>query len=358
MKILKILTALTVLLSFNSLLSAQDGKSSGLTQQILSAKDNQQAFLILQQAKEGYFKDAKFNEFYDLLKELPAKNKSLTAVSSYFCGLDRYQQLKYLEEKQSWDEYFSKGNDYRQDITSGLAEAIKSTAEKEALGIYARILLWQFHQDQQDAFAEDSLNSLLAAVKIYAEGSADSQVIKDAADKLQAYEQKGKAKELYKIYINKIINANLKDEELKAMAAGFFKDANLELAQTVYDAYVDRILKSLPKEKAAAELIEIARSFAYKDGQVNDPAYAEKIFEKLELLSGKAAFDEQLAYLRAYNLERARDYSKAKAQYSELLGRFPGSAYSDKINFKLGIISVYILKGSAGRPGVLPEALR
>jgi tetratricopeptide (TPR) repeat protein len=132
------------------------------------------------------------------------------------------------------------------------------------------------------------------------------------------------------------------------MAAGFFKDGNLELAETVYDVYIEKIVKSRPKDDLIPELANLAREFVYKDGSLNDPSYAEKIFARIESLSSKAAFDEQLSYLRAYNLERAREFAKAKDVYIDLLSRFPNSSYYDKVNFKLGIISAYALRDIKG----------
>jgi len=368
MKRLKVLSALSVFIFLNSFLSAQDAKNpEELAKEIISSKDNQQVFSLLQQAKEGYFKDGKFNEFSDFLKGLSVKKKSLDQLSRYFCSLGRYQQLKYLEEKQSWDEYFNKGNSYREEITSGLEEVIKSSAQTDPLQLYAKLLLWQFHQDQQDVFAEESLVSLMAAAKVYVEGSVDVAPIKDVADKLQSYEQKGKAREIYKLYIDKIVKADLKDEELSGMAVGFFKDGNFELAETVYDSYIEKIIKAGPKEKVVLALTGIARDFTYKDTTANDPAYAEKVFQKIEGLAGIEAFDEQLSYLRAYNLERAREFGQAEALYIDLLKRFPDSAYYDKVNFKLGIISAYVLKDIkksreyfqklAGKETVSPEII-
>lgn len=322
---------------------AQDPKGAQeLSRQIMAAKDNKEAFILFQKAKDAFVKDAKFNEFALFLKEIAGKKKSLEPLGDYFLGLNRYLQLKYLEEKQDWNEYFDKGNDYRQELTSSLSSGIKVLSDKEPASLYSRLLLWQFHYDQQDAFAEKSLEELLAGVKSYLESGEDPAVIKEIADKLQSYEQKDKARELYKAYIEKVVNASLKDEELKSMAAGFFKDGNFELSESVYDLYIERVIKSAAKDKAAAELAALAREFVYKDLLANDPAYAEKIFQKLESLSGKDGFDEQLSYLRAYNLEKSREFEQAKTWYIDLLSRFPDSSYYDKVNFKLGIISAYV----------------
>ncbi|MCX5708754.1 MAG: hypothetical protein NTY14_07310 [Candidatus Omnitrophica bacterium] len=341
----KILVLISVFILMNSLVFTQEPKKPDeLALEIVASQDNQQAFSLLKGANEAFSKEGKFNEFSDFLKNLSLKKKSLEPVLRYFSSLSRYQQLKYLEEKQAWDEYFNKGNDYRQDLTSGLDEVIKSATAKDPLSVYARLLLWQFHQDQQDVFAQDSLADLTSSAKPYAEATKDAVVLKVVADKLQAYEQKSKAREIYKLYIDNVVNVNSKENELKAMAAGFFKDGNLELAETVYDAYIEKIVKSRPKDDLIPELVNLAREFVYKDGSLNDPGYAEKIFSRIESLSSKSAFDEQLSYLRAYNLERAREFDKAKAVYLDFLSRFPNSPYYDKVNFKLGIISAYVLR--------------
>ena len=349
MKKLNILFLIAVFISINSLTFSQElKKPEERALEIVGSQDNQQAFSLLQEASGAFSKEGKFNELGDFLKDLSQKKKSLEPVLRYFLSLNRYQQLKYLEEKQAWDEYFNKGNDYRQELTSGLDEVINSAVAKDPLSVYARLLLWQFHQDQQDAFAEDSLVSLASSAKAYAEAAKDAVVLKVVADKLQTYAQKSKAREIYKLYIDNVVNADSKERQLKAMAAGFFKDGNMELAETVYDAYIEKIVKSLPKDSLISELAGLAREFAYKDATFNDPGYAEKIFAKIESLSSKAAFDEQLSYLRAYNMERAREFDKAKAGYIDLLSRFPNSPYYDKVNFKLGIISAYVLKDVKG----------
>jgi len=338
-----ILSAVFILLN-SSIFAQEPFKPEELSKEIIAAKDNQQAFSLLSRSQDLFAQNNKFQEFCDFLKNISQKKKDLEPLSLYFCSLNRYKQLKYLEEKQSWNEYFARGNDYRQEITSSLEQVLKTSAEKESLGIYARLLLWEFYQDQQDVFAEESLDNLMAAAKAYAQTAADAIPFKDAAAKLQSYDQKGKARELYKIYIDKVVNAGLKDEELKSMAAGFFKDGNLEFSESVYDAYIERIIKALPKDSAAMELAALAREFAYKDSLSNDPVYAEKIFQKLESLSTKAGFDEPLSYLRAYNLEKSREFEQAKTCYVDLLSRFPNSSYYDKVNFKLGIISAYALR--------------
>jgi hypothetical protein len=324
---------------------AQDSKrAQELSQQIAAVQDNKEAFLLFGKTKEEFVKEAKFEEFAAFLKEISGKKKSLKPLTAYFLGACRYEQLKYLEEKQNWNEYFDKGNGYREELVSSLGEALKSLTNKEPAWLYSALLLWQFHQDQQDAFAEESFNGLMSAVKSYSETAEDVSALKDVADKLQSYDQKVKAKEIYRMYIEKAMKVDLKDEQVKAMADGFFKAGNLELAETVYDVYLEKITKVKDKKELSAELLGLAREFSYKDTAVCDASYAEKLYEKLEGIAGKEVMDEQASYSRAYNLEKAKEFEKAKEIYIDLLSRFPNTVYYDKVNFKLGVISVYVSK--------------
>jgi len=75
----------------------------------------------------------------------------------------------------------------------------------------------------------------------------------------------------------------------------------------------------------AGQLKEIARQFSYDPISVGDTAYAEKVFASMEELAGKDSFDEEALYLRAFSLEKAKEFAKAKDIYRELINRFPQS---------------------------------
>jgi TolA-binding protein len=348
MKSLKISILISVfILNFASWAMAYPKEqTSGLAKQILDAKNSQEIFTAFEAAKQEYFKKNQYNDFVEFLDSLAQKKKDLIAFVNYYKGLSRYHQLKFLEEKQNWDEYFSQGNNYRDELSSSLEQSIKATIAADKINVYSRLILWQFHEDQQDAFAEQSLIELSAGALEYAKSSQDLAPVKEVADKLLSYAKPGQSKELYKVYIDKIASANVSDEELKAMAQQFVTEGNFELAQTVYDVYIDRIVKALPKEKAIAGLIEIARFFAYKDEGVKDVFYAEKVFKKIEEIAGKDAFDEDLSYLRTFNLEKAKEFAQAKDLYICLLDRFPQTKHADEANYKIGIIFTYVLRDS------------
>ena len=339
---------------------AQEEKATTLAKQIIEAKTNEELYPLFERLKDLYFsrpgikseggipplagQDKKYNEFVDLLRPLMQKKKTLAPYVNYYIALARYSQLKYLQETQNWDEYFSQGNTYRDDITQKAKNTIDATTSKDTLNINARLLIWQFHKDQQDVFHEQALSELMNSVLEFAKGSPDAKPIKEAADKLSLYGEKGKAKELYKIYAQNIITSDIKDDTLANIALGFYNDGNLELAENFYDAYIEKIAKSEPKEKLIPILIELAKSFAYKDDKPSDALYAEKVFTKIEELAGKEIFEQEQIYLRAFNLEKAKEYQKAKDIYIDLVNRYPQTLHADEAGFKVGIIYTYILR--------------
>ncbi len=286
----------------------------------------------------------KFKELVDFLQWLASEKKISEARSKYCIALTRYYHLKCLEEKQGWDEYFNQGNAYREDLVSKSNDAISLTKPKDAINIYARLLQWQFYRDQQEADSDTALDELMNACSVYSKESKDQALIKEVADQLSLSDEKSKSRELYKLYALSIANSDVNKEQLLGVAEGFYKEANLELSETLYDVYIDRIIKSADKEKAAEELAKIVKIFAYQDSGTSDPFYAEKVFKKIEELGGKEVFSEALMYLRAFNLEKSKEFQGARDAYLALIQRFPASAHINEALFKAGVISTYILR--------------
>ena len=323
----------------------QDNKLVALAKQVIESRADADIYSGFAQLKELYFKDHRYTDFVEFLKSLEKQENELGPFVDYYIALSRYQQLKYLEEKQEWDEYFSQGNTYRDQIILGLKGAIASSAPQERLRLYAGLLLWKFHQDQQDAFVQEALSSLMEAVTEYQKGSLDPVPLKEIADEFLAYAEKGKAKELYTLYVNKLFSSGeVEDEELKNIAQGFYRENNLEISQLVYDIYIERVFKGYPKEKSLPLLIEIARAFSYKEEGPTDLFYAEKVFQKIEEIGGKESFNEELIYLRGFNLEKNKDYVKAIELYQYLAEHYISGAFCDEAEFKTGIIYTYILR--------------
>jgi len=334
----------SLVLGISSLRAQEDNQLAALSKQIIEAKTNQELYAPFEGLKDFYFRDNKYSEFLDYLKSLGQQKRTIEPFINYYIALSRYQHLKHLEEKQLWDEYFSQGNNYRDELTQGANSAIDATTNKDPLHIYARLLLWQFHKDQQDVFSESALSDLMSSALDYSISAQDSKPIKEVADRLLAYGEKAKSKELYKIYTQKLMASGMKDEQLVSVAIGFYRQGNLELAENIYDAYIDRVSKAIPKEKLIPILKDIAQSFVSKDEGANDPFYAEKMFKRLQEAGGEEVFDQELIYLRAFNLEKAKEYSAAKDVYVVLTSRFPESSHNDEAIFKAGLIATYVLR--------------
>lgn len=330
------------LLPFSFYLYAQDGaKINTLSKQIIEAKSDKDLYTAFESLTDLYFKENKYNELADFLNSLIKKKKALEPAINYYIALTHYYRLKHLEETQSWDEYFSSGNTYRDQITQSAQKAIDATTAKDTAYLYARLILWRFHRDQQDAFAEPALADLMRAALEYSQVSPEIFPLKYVADQLLSYGEKGKAKELYRSYVNKLVTQDIKDEELASIALGFYKEGNLELSQLVYDIYIEKISKDYPKEKLIPFLIDIAKQ--YSEG-LKDTIYAESIFKKIEEIGGKDAFDQELMYLRAFNLEKSKEYSQALNIYMDLIQRFPQGAHLEEATYKAGIFFTYILR--------------
>ena len=328
--------------------NAQDNeKLVALTKQVMEAGTKQDLYLAFEDMTDLYFKENKYNEFVELLNSLAKQKNELSPAVNYYIAMARYYELKYLQESQNWNEYFNQGDTYRRQITQGAQETISATTTADALNIYARLILWLFHKDQQDASGDSVLSELTNAVLEYSKTAKNLVPIKDVADRLSSHNLKADARALYKIYVEKLIISETKDAEIESGAAGFLKEGNPELAENLYDVYIERITRTLPKENLVAVLSNIAKLFIYRDKlpkEAFDADYAEKVFKKIEEVGGKEAFNEELIYLRAYNLEKVKAYEDARRIYIELVERYPASSrYSEGV-FKIAMFNTYVLR--------------
>jgi len=271
-----------------------------LEAKVLFAQDD------LAQLKDAYFTENRYSEFVDYLKNL--KKEAPHPEASYYIALSRYKQLGYLEETQNWEEYFNLGEVYRQELIRQAQEAIRLTSSKGGpLFVYANCLLWQYHKDMQDEHQESALADLLNAVRQYSDSAdADLYVTKYVADRLSAYGDR--------------INS-----------------------QKVYGTYLDKLLASL-EENQEEKLISLAKELAYRENAVVDPLFAEEVFKKIDEINPELALDESTQYLRAYNLEKIKQYRDAFRQYRILTDNYLQSPHYAEAFFKMGAISAYIMR--------------
>jgi len=295
----------------------------------------------IEELKIKYLKDHRYSEFMNFLEVFKDKTTPQPCLN-YYKALTRYLQLKYLEEKQSWDEYFAEGNTYRQQITENALKVIAQTQSNDCLRPKSRLLLWKFHSGQQDAFTEQSLGELMEDVNTYIGQTQDAALLKETADELLAYGEKAKARQLYKLYVDKLVSGKISDAQLKEAAEGFYNENNLELSETVYDIYIERISNTLTPDNLVPELFRIAGLFAYKVKGPYDMAYAEKVYSKIEGLAVKDVFSQEAIYLRAFNLEKFKDYKKAAELYLQLTRLYPDTSHFDEAVYKIAMIDAYV----------------
>lgn len=297
----------------------------------------------IEESESKYLAANQYNEFVNFLDNFKEKDKVNQLCLQFYKAQVRYLQLKYLEEKQSWDDYFANGNNYRQQLEQNAQKVIDQADVGNPLKPKAALLLWQFHHDQQDTFVQAALDGLVVDLNAYAKAKNDPELIKNIADSLLAGEEKTKSGQIYKLYVDQLVAGNITDSELKSLAAGFYKQGNLELAQTVYDIYIEKISKTLAPEKFGQELFEIASLFVYKQTGLYDMAYAEEIYVRIEGLALKNAFSQETIYLRAFNLEKLRDYKGAGKFYLQLIQLYPDTKHFDEAVYKIAMINAYAL---------------
>ncbi len=308
-----------------------------------------------------YFAAGQYNQFADFLKRI-SKDMALDGClvpAGYYLGLCRYHQLRRLEESQAWQEYFDKGADYRQELFDETRK-IAIDCPNSPFAIRAQIINWLEHKARNDSEKEDSLDKLISLINGYVKQSRleDIEVIKEAADILVKEKESAFSKAVYNLYVNRMIAKEVSVDKLRQGAEDAWAQGNLELSEAIYERYLQLVAGFFSKDKFAQELIGLANKFAATGpGKNSDPQYAEKIFAALEDSSGADYFSQDLQYLRAYNLERMKEYAKSALKYEELASRFPAGqravvgppiaqatgAYTDKVEFKLGLIYTYIL---------------
>ncbi|MFH1441862.1 MAG: tetratricopeptide repeat protein [Candidatus Omnitrophota bacterium] len=334
-------------ISINTVFAQNQERLVFLTKQILESKPgspDQELNKYLKEAAEQFIAENKFDDCVDYLKSLIKKNPEIEAAVDSYIAFVRYSQLKHLEESQDWNEYFNKGNDYRGQILESAQLAIDKTTSKDSVNINARMVIWRLFKDQDDALADSALSSLMDAIIEYSKDAKDIKPLKETGDLFLSYGDKAKSKELYKLYVNKLDMSEISDKELEEIAAGFYKEVNLDLAETAYDVYIERVINTMPEKEFVPILFRIAKQFSYAGQGPKDMVYAEKIFQKIKAAAKENVFDEDAFYLRAFNLVKIKEFNKAKEIYIDMLKSFPDSTYKNKVNYQLGVIYAYVLK--------------
>lgn len=342
------ITSYQLLVTNYSIYPQDNADLISLTKQLIESRSKEEAYPIFEKVKDTYLGEGKYNEFVDFLKSLTEKKKDLEPFIHYYLAFARYRQLKHLEDKREWEEYFKNSKAYRAEVLENALGAITQTTAGEPAHIYARLLLWKFYKERGGNEQSDSLEKLTGALLEYSAQTPDIALLKIAADELLFYGEDKIARQIYELYVKRLIRESITADELKNIAMDFYKKRNIPLSESVFDVYVEKVSQVYPKEKLIPVLIEVARIFSWDDTlplpRLRDIAYAENIFKKIEIIAGFGALDDRIIYLRAFNLERIRDFAKAKDSYLLLAERYPQSPLTEKAIFKAALIFTYILK--------------
>ena len=315
-----------------------------LKQNIKSSKALEDTELQLGELLDIYAKDNRFNEFYSFLKTLEKDKKfKATPLIYYYKTLTRFSQMQFLEENKMWEELFDNKDLYVSDTEVDLEKAKKLSTSTDALSLKLKFLEWQLKKDNEEV-SINTLEDLFNLTQEYAQIHSDIQVIKDIADALSKEKQINYAKKLYSVFVSKISETGINQEELRKLTESFLEDDKIDLAISLYDVYLDRIINTQPdKSIAIQKMFDVAEKFAHSGWQEGlDPFYAEKVFKRIEFLYSIKAFSALSQYRRAYNLERSKEYESCLAEYLKLIDNFPKYQDKDRIYFRLGIFNVYV----------------
>ncbi len=296
----------------------------------------------LEKQSQDYYARHDYDGFYEYLAKLLAKDSQNPEIYFYL-ALTRQTQIEYWQDIKNWEGVYDKAPAYRGEITKNLEEAQGLIKYNPVLLLEIKYLEYKNVKGDSPDKASEAFDGLLniAVTSSASEGLVSK--IKEIADELSALEDKSFARRLYAVYADKISEANLSTEQLKAIGAGFLEEKNIYLAKTIFDAY----LKKVPQDPKllAGSIVSIADKFAdngWKEGL--DPFYAEELYTRAAALGGAGAFEAESQYLRAFNLERMKNYKQSFKEYKKFLDAYPESSRLPEVYFRLGVLAAYAQK--------------
>ncbi|MDD2703389.1 MAG: hypothetical protein PHC33_05235 [Candidatus Omnitrophica bacterium] len=333
---------LTAISAGNPFLFARNAPVNAATgKTIEEAKIPAERIEAFENLKNEYFKDNRYSEFIQFIKKSFPEKKDLVLYVNYYTALARYEQMANLEKEQKWDEYFDRGNDYKTEIENNARKVVENSGPHDPLNIYARVLLWRFHREQQGVSHRQESQELLKAVQEYSQASEYMAPLKHAGDAVLSYGETAKAEGVYRLYAEKLARTSGGAEEVNKFARRVYEEGKFEFAQVLYTVYIDNIVKVYPLEQVVANLNEIAGLFLVQKDFIS---YAVKIYDKIEEVGGNTVFTEAMILQRAFALIKAKEYLPAKNLYQDFIKKYPCSNNYDEALFKLGIIYTYVLR--------------
>ena len=337
-------SVLCLLSSGSSAQSFDDKKAKQLEADILANINDKKTVAMLDDLAAIYMDAREYNQLADFLKRLKVSRISPCDFPvGYYIGLCRHNQLRFLEEKQLWQEFFDKGDAYRKELFEETQQIVEN-CPASIVSIRAQTINWLECMALNGDVFREAVTKLIEITSKYAQTpDVDINIIKETADALRGENLSPDAKVLYGLYVEKLITQEISVDKLRSYAEEGLKDGNVELGEIIYKRYIRLIKDKMSKDQLSAELILIVKEFA-TDGwsKGKDPAYAQEVFALLKEYCGESYFTEDIQYLRAYNLERLKEYPLSIEEYALLAKNFPQGKHIDEAEFKLGIMLSYI----------------
>ena len=316
-----ILTLMFIL--FAQFSSAQEGteRISVLQEKIKSAQSISAARQELEELVNLSFQEEKFDQLYDFLVGLEQNLDAAADPYLYYCqALTRFTQMQVLNEKQMWQELFDNKDAYTQQLNAAIDKAVKLNSGVNETALRLKFIQAEMLKENENDFLS-AMEDLFNLAREYAQTEANPQVIKDIADELSRQKQAVYARKLYNVYVSKLAESDISQEDLLKIAQDFLDENNADLSVSLYDAYTDKLVNSQQdKTEIIKQMLDVAEKFRHTGWQEGkDPFFAERLYAKLESLYGLEAFDAVSQYKRAYNLERIREYESCLKEYLKLV---------------------------------------
>lgn len=301
----------------------------------------------LHQVVDIYASDNHHDELYEYLRSLEKKNIfKKSPLLYYYKALSRFNQVQFLEESKKWEELFNNKNRFYADMGQALEKIGKMSGGDYEILLKAKLLEYKIAKKK-----EEGLSAIAAALLRLAQEFAGTPgyrpaLIKDIANELLREGETSYAKKLYTLYVATIAQSAINHDELKKMAGDFLNEGNVDIAVSLFAAYMDKLIdahqgKDLIMSEAFA-IIDIFANTGWREGK--DPFFAEELFAKIEAVYTSDAFEGKNQYKRAYNLEKMKEYEACVTQYLKLVNEFGDYHEKDRIYFRLGIINAYALR--------------
>ena len=262
----------------------------------------------------------------------------------YFKAYLLYKQLCLWEKEKNWEDFYSKGSNYRERIIE-LLSPLKRLSSRNILKIYAYALLGIVYKKNQDPLYQEVFQNLQNLIEEYLEETEDIEGIIKVQNFLYQEGLKTFSRKVYKKLFDFIIASPQKVDYsvLKKIALKTLKE-NPQFSRSLFRIYLKFIPQILQEKEALfKELKEIFLIFSYKvfkGADFKDILLAKDILDVFS--ENNFELSPNLKYLKALILEKLKRYKQAYSIYKELLDISQFYTIAPELNFKCFIINFYL----------------